>query len=47
MALLAVRTLSISGLAGRMGPMPRVLRQLVRWLMIVLRSVPELIPHKR
>ncbi|OYT90487.1 MAG: ABC transporter permease [Burkholderiales bacterium PBB3] len=43
MALLAVRTLSVSGLAGRMGLLPRLLRQAVRWLMIVLRSVPELI----
>ena len=43
MALLAVRTLSVSGLAGRMGVLPRLLRQAVRWLMIVLRSVPELI----
>ena len=43
MALLAVRTLSVSGLAGSMGLLPRLLRQAVRWLMIVLRSVPELI----
>ena len=43
MALLAVRTLSVSGLASPMRPLPRLLRQAVRWLMIVLRSVPELI----
>ena len=43
MALLAVRSLSVSGLAGHMGWLPRLLRQAVRWLMIVLRSVPELI----
>ena len=43
MALLAVRGLSVSGLAGSMGLLPRLLRQGVRWLMIVLRSVPELI----
>ncbi|MBA3059325.1 MAG: ABC transporter permease subunit [Gammaproteobacteria bacterium] len=43
MALLAVRTLSVSALAGRMNLLPMVLRQAVRWLMIVLRSVPELI----
>jgi phosphonate transport system permease protein len=43
MALLAVRTLSISGLAGRMGPLPALLRVAVRAVMVVLRSVPELI----
>jgi phosphonate transport system permease protein len=43
LALLSVRVLSVSALAGRMAPLPAVLRQLVRWLMIVLRSVPELI----
>lgn len=43
LALLAVRTLSVSALAGRMNGLPMVVRQAVRWLMIVLRSVPELI----
>ena len=43
LALLAVRTLSLSGLAARMGPLPSLLRQSVRWVMIVLRGVPELI----
>jgi len=43
LALLAVRTLSVSGLAGRMHRLPMVVRQVVRWLLIVLRSVPELI----
>jgi phosphonate transport system permease protein len=43
MALVAVRTLSVSGLAGRMDALPLLCRQAVRWLMIVLRSVPELI----
>ncbi|MFM9901669.1 MAG: PhnE/PtxC family ABC transporter permease [Polaromonas sp.] len=43
MALLSVRVLSISALSGRMAPLPAVVRQVVRWLMIVLRSVPELI----
>lgn len=43
MALISVRTLSVSGLAGRMGWLPAGLRQSVRWLMMVLRSVPELI----
>lgn len=43
LALVAVRVLSISALAGRMAPLPRVLRQLARWVLVVLRSVPELI----
>ena len=43
LALLSVRVLSISSLTGRMAPLPAVVRQAVRWLMIVLRSVPELI----
>jgi phosphonate transport system permease protein len=43
LALLSVRVLSVSALTGRMAPLPAVVRQLVRWLMIVLRSVPELI----
>ena len=43
LALLSVRALSISALTGRMAPLPGALRQAVRWLLIVLRSVPELI----
>ena len=43
LALLSVRVLSISALTGRMALLPSAMRQLVRWLLIVLRSVPELI----
>jgi len=43
MALLSARVLSISALTGHMALLPAVVRQLVRWLLIVLRSVPELI----
>lgn len=43
LTLLSVRTLSISGLAGRMGTLPAVVRFALRALMVVLRSVPELI----
>ena len=43
MALLASRTLSLSALTGRMAWLPAVLRQAVRWLLMLLRSVPELI----
>jgi phosphonate transport system permease protein len=43
LALLAVRTLSISGLAGRMAPAPAAIRFLVRAVLVLLRSVPELV----
>jgi phosphonate transport system permease protein len=43
LTLVSVRVLSISALTGRMSPGAAVIRQLVRWLLIVLRSVPELI----
>ena len=43
LALLSVRVLSVSGLAGRMGAWPALVRVAVRGAMVVLRSVPELI----
>ncbi len=43
LALLSVRGLSLSGLAGRMATGPALLRWSVRALLVVLRSVPELI----
>jgi phosphonate transport system permease protein len=44
LALLGARTLSISRLGtGRVAFLPAALRTLVRWLLIVLRSVPELV----
>ena len=43
LALLSVRVLSVSALSGKMDRLPAILRTLLRWLMIVLRSVPELI----
>ncbi len=42
-ALASARVLSISALRGRMAAMPFALRQGVRWVLIVLRSVPELV----
>jgi phosphonate transport system permease protein len=42
-ALLATRELSVSALTGRMAPLPWALRQATRWLLILLRSVPELV----
>ncbi|MBK6592445.1 MAG: ABC transporter permease [Burkholderiales bacterium] len=43
LALLSVRVLSLSSLTGRMATGPGLLRQLVRWLLMLLRSVPELV----
>jgi phosphonate transport system permease protein len=43
LALLSVRVLSLSGMAGRMAAGPAALRVGVRGLLVVLRSVPELI----
>jgi len=43
LTLLSTRVLSVSALSGRMARAPFVLRQAVRWLLIVLRSVPELV----
>ena len=43
LALLSVRVLSRSGLTGSMNKLPTVLRTLLRWLTVALRSVPELI----
>ena len=43
LALVATRTLSVSALAGAMAPLPRTVRQAARALLIVLRSVPELV----
>lgn len=42
-ALLSTRVLSISALSGRMAPLPTALRQGLRWLLVLLRSIPELI----
>jgi len=43
LSLLSVRVLSLSALSGRMAFLPAVLRQGVRWVLMVLRSVPELV----
>jgi len=41
--LAATRVLSLSALSGRMARGPWLIRQAVRWLLIVLRSIPELV----
>jgi phosphonate transport system permease protein len=43
LTLISTRVLSISSLSGRMHHLPFALRQLVRWVLIIIRSVPELI----
>ncbi|MEO6293690.1 MAG: ABC transporter permease subunit [Burkholderiaceae bacterium] len=43
LTLLSVRVLSISALSGRMAWLPSVFRQAIRGVLIVLRSVPELV----
>jgi phosphonate transport system permease protein len=43
LALLATRSLSVSALSGRMGRGPALLRLCTRGLLILLRSVPELV----
>jgi phosphonate transport system permease protein len=42
-SLVSTRVLSVSALSGRMAAGPFWLRQGVRWLLVVLRSVPELV----
>ena len=42
-ALLATRVLSVSALSGRMALAPALMRHGLRWVLIVLRSVPELV----
>ena len=41
--LMSTRVLSVSALSGRMAPGPAVLRQFLRWTLVLLRSIPELV----
>jgi phosphonate transport system permease protein len=43
LTLLATSSLSVSALTGRMNKLPFVFRQIIRGLLIVLRSIPELV----
>lgn len=43
LALAASSALSISSLTGPMHPLGFAIRQLIRWLLIILRSIPELV----
>jgi len=41
--LMSTRVLSVSALSGRMAPGPAALRQFLRWTLVLLRSIPELV----
>lgn len=43
LGLVSTRVLSISALSGKMATLPFMVRQGVRWTLIVLRSIPELV----
>ncbi|MBM3388334.1 MAG: ABC transporter permease [Betaproteobacteria bacterium] len=43
LSLISTRVLSVSALSGRMAMLPAAMRTLARWLLIVLRSIPELV----
>ena len=43
LTLISTNVISVSGLSGRMHTLPLIVRQCVRWLLIVLRSIPELV----
>lgn len=43
LTLISTSALSVSALPGRMHAIPFVIRQATRWLLIVLRSIPELV----
>jgi phosphonate transport system permease protein len=43
LAIASTAALSVSALSGRMHALPFLVRQAVRWLLIMLRSVPELV----
>jgi len=43
LAVFSTAVLSISALPGRMHALPFLIRQGIRWLLIVLRSIPELV----
>jgi phosphonate transport system permease protein len=43
LTLVNTRVLSVSALSGRMAALPYAVRQAVRWLLVVLRSIPELV----
>lgn len=43
LTILSTRVLSISAISGRMNALPFLVRQTIRWMLIFLRSIPELV----
>lgn len=43
LTILSTRVLSVSAISGRMATLPFVARQFIRWTLIFLRSIPELV----
>ena len=43
LTILSTRVLSVSAISGRMNTLPFVVRQAIRWMLIFLRSIPELV----
>ena len=43
LSLVSTRVLSVSALSGRMAALPALVRTVARWVLIVLRSIPELV----
>ena len=43
LTILSTRVLSVSAISGRMNALPFIVRQTIRWVLIFLRSIPELV----
>lgn len=43
LTILSTRVLSVSAISGKMAVLPFAIRQTIRWTLIVLRSIPELV----
>ena len=43
LTILSTRVLSVSAISGRMSALPFIVRQTIRWVLIFLRSIPELV----
>lgn len=43
LTILSTRVLSVSAISGRMNALPFIARQTIRWVLIFLRSIPELV----
>jgi len=43
LTILSTRVLSVSAISGKMAALPFAIRQTIRWTLIILRSIPELV----